>query len=508
MWNWISDKKHAAVLLAAAALIAALPFVPAEAAKKSLVKGPYIVVDAANGAVIAHRDAQRPWFPASTTKLMTAYVTFKAMKAGKVQPKSPVVISKNALSEPPSKMGFPVGTVLTIDNALKIIMVKSANDVSVALAEAVGGTEEGFIAMMNAEARRLGMTQTSFANPHGLPNKAQVTSARDLAILSRAALLEFPEYRSYLQIPSIRVGKRVLRNYNPLIDRYNGATGIKTGFICSSGYNLAASAKRGGREIIAIVLGAYSSVGRAETAAKLLNKGFKSRKIQELPNLTLANVSSGTEYGEAYDMRPYVCGKLRPAEARARFRTDKKGNLLVAQGKKTRRSLLGKRKSSKPIRVALGGTVGETAGLTKVFVGRLPKARPLDHPAVLAAEAVDTGTPTLATTFVTATGPDGPDTNAVSPGGIRKIAGIPVPLPRPSERSTPEVAGSTGAEDPLIATAFATTDGSTATDAAGAIDKAIRKISGIPVPVPRPNVQEGDNDGGDPASQKVEAGNT
>ena len=427
---------------------------------------------------------------------MTAYVTFKAMKAGKVQAKSPVIISKNALSEPPSKMGFPVGTVLTIDNALKIIMVKSANDVSVALGEAVGGTEEAFIAMMNAEARRLGMTQTSFANPHGLPDKAQVTSARDLAILSRAALLEFPEYRSYLQIPAIRFGRRTLRNYNPLIGRYDGATGIKTGFICSSGYNLAASAKRGGREIIAIVLGSYSSAGRAETAAKLLNKGFRSRKVQETPSLTLANVSSGSEYTEAFDLRPYVCGKRRPAAARIRFKTDKKGNLLVVQGKKTRKSLLGKRKPSKPVRVSLGGTVGETAGQTKIFMGRLPKARPFDHPAVLTAEAA-----IAASDYVTATGPD---STVASPVGTRKIAGIPVPLPRPFATET---AANGDDDNAQIATAFAGTNESTSSGAVNAIDKAIRKISGIPVPLPRPNMQGGDNESIDPA-QKSEAGNS
>ena len=489
--------RHAVVMLAAATLISAQIPTPADAAKKGHVKGPYIVVDVQNGAVIDHRDAQRPWYPASTTKLMTAYVTFKAMKAGKVQAKSPVIISKNALAEPPSKMGFPVGTVLTIDNALKIIMVKSANDVSVALGEAVGGTEEAFIAMMNAEARRLGMTQTSFANPHGLPDKAQVTSARDLAILSRAALLEFPEYRSYLQIPAIRFGRRTLRNYNPLIGRYDGATGIKTGFICSSGYNLAASAMRDGREIIAIVLGSYSSAGRAETAAKLLNKGFKSRKAKETPSLTLANVGSGAEYPEAYDMRPYVCGKRRPAEARIRFKTDKKGNLLVVQGKKTRKSLLGKRRPSEPVRVSLGGTVGETAGLTKIFMGRLPKARPLDHPAVLAAEAVDTGIPVFASDFVTASGPD---SAIASPFGTRKIAGIPVPLPRPSDQPAAETA--VADDNPQIATAFAGTNEPTSSGAANAIDKAIRKISGIPVPLPRPNMQGGDKDSVDPVDQK------
>lgn len=507
MWIWISGKHPAAMILATLTLIATLVPGPVDAAEKSLVEGPYILVDAKNGAVIDHRDAQRPWYPASTTKLMTAFVTFKALKEGKVQLRSPVIISDNALAEPPSKMGFPVGTVLTIDNALKIIMVKSANDIAVALAEAVGGTEEKFVAMMNEEARRLGMTRTRFANPNGLPDPAQVTSARDLAILSRAALSEYPEYRPYLEIPAIRVGRRVLRNYNPLIDRYRGATGLKTGFICSSGFNLAASAKRGGREIIAIVLGAYSSVGRAETAARLLDKGFRSKRIEETPSVTLSNVGSGAQYSEAFDMRPLVCGKHRAAAARVRFRTDKNGNLLVAEGKNTRPSRLGKRKPGTPVLVSLGGTIGETAGLTKIFMGRLPKPRPADHPAVIAAEAVATDDPTLAAGFVTASGPDAPAAGKTPADRLRKIAGIPVPLSRPSEHPANASEEKSEADAQSIATAFATTKDDSAAGAVAAINTTIRKISGIPVPVPRPNRQEGDNVDDNPDGQPDKSGN-
>jgi D-alanyl-D-alanine carboxypeptidase len=404
------------------------------AGKADLVKGPYIVVDAGTGVVIDHLDAQRPWYPASTTKLMTAYVTFRALKAGAISPRSPVIISKNALSEPPSKMGFPVGTVLTVDNALKIIMVKSANDISVALAEGVAGSEEKFISRMNAEARRLGMTRTRFANPHGLPDKGQITSARDLAILAQTTLKEFPEYRKYLQIPSIQFGKRVLRNYNPLVDRYRGATGLKTGFICSSGFNLAASAKRGGREIIAIVLGAYSSVERAERAVTLLDKGFRSRKTTNLPGTTLTNVSSGIEFKQPYDMRPLVCGKNRVAAARVRFRSEAGGKLMVAEGKKLRPSKLGKRRPTNPVRVALGGTIGKTAGLTKVFLGPLPKPRPTDAPGIMTAETVDVSNPSLKTAFVSSG--DGEDSPAAAAfqTAIREISGIPVPRPRPAGR--------------------------------------------------------------------------
>ena len=156
----------------------------------------------------------------------------------------------------PTKMGLPVGTQVTVDNALKMLMVKSANDMAVVIAEGVGGSIDGFADMMNANARRLGMTQSNFVNPNGLPADNHVTSARDLGILARALIHEFPDYNFYWHIPSIRYGNRIMHNYNSLLDRYPGADGMKTGFICASGYNVVASATRNGRRLIAIVLGA------------------------------------------------------------------------------------------------------------------------------------------------------------------------------------------------------------------------------------------------------------
>ena len=219
------------------------------------VTPPYIVADAKTGEVLDHYDAVRPWYPASTTKLMTVYVAFQAVKAGRFRMDSPVVVSAHALAQPPSKMGFKVGTELTLDDALKILMVKSANDIAVAVAETIGGSEAGFAELMNAEAQRLRMWRTHYVNPHGLPDSRQYTTARDMAVLARALLTDFPEWRDYLKIPAIQLGKKIMRNYNTLIDRYPGATGMKTGFICASGYNLVASAERDGREVIAVVFG-------------------------------------------------------------------------------------------------------------------------------------------------------------------------------------------------------------------------------------------------------------
>jgi D-alanyl-D-alanine carboxypeptidase len=176
-------------------------------------------------------------------------------------------------------MGFRPGIQVTVDNALKMMMVKSANDMAVVLAEGVGGSIDGFSAQMNQTAQRLGMTQTSYVNPNGLPAEGQITSARDLAILARAIIRDLPEYEYFVHIPSIRYGRRVTQNFNKLIGRFPGADGMKTGFICASGYNLVASATRNGKRLIAVVLGASSGKMRAVRAAQLLERGFANNGL-------------------------------------------------------------------------------------------------------------------------------------------------------------------------------------------------------------------------------------
>jgi D-alanyl-D-alanine carboxypeptidase len=233
-----------------------------------------LLVDVESGKVISERNSTYPWYPASVTKLMTTYVTLKAVRDHRTDLDSVFTVSPTAVAQNPFKMGFKAGTEVTVDNALKMLLVHSPNDIAVVLAEGVSGSIEQFAAEMNAEAHHLGMTQTNFVNPNGLPAEEQVTSARDLAILARALILEFPEYDYYWHIASIRLGKRVFRNTNRLIDAYAGADGMKTGFTCGSGYNLVATATRGGKRLIAVVLGAKSSTSRAVKAAQLFERGF------------------------------------------------------------------------------------------------------------------------------------------------------------------------------------------------------------------------------------------
>jgi D-alanyl-D-alanine carboxypeptidase len=241
-----------------------------------------LVVEADTGKVLQAENATYPWYPASVTKLMTAYVTLQAVKEGRISLDTLFTVSPVAAAQAPSKMGFRAGIQVTVDNALKMMLVKSANDMAVVLAEGVGGSIDGFSVQMNQTAQQLGMTQTSYVNPNGLPDDGQITSARDLAILARAIIHDLPEYEYFVHIPSIRYGRKVTQNFNKLIGRYPGADGFKTGFICASGYNLVASATRNGKRLIAVVLGASSGRARALKAAQLLERGFANNSLSWL----------------------------------------------------------------------------------------------------------------------------------------------------------------------------------------------------------------------------------
>ena len=274
-----------------------------------------LIVEADSGKVLHAEHATYPWYPASTTKLMTMYLTLKAVKDKRLTLDSLLTVSSNAVAQAPSKMGFKAGTTVTVDNALKMLMVKSANDMAVVLAEGVSGSIEKFADDMNAASRRLGMTQSSWVNPNGLPADEQITSARDMAMLARAILKELPEYDSYWHIPSIKFGRRVMRNTNSLIGRYPDADGMKTGFICASGFNVVATATRNGRKLIVVVFGSRSGMGRSEKAAQLFERGFSSGGLSWLMP-ALGTVDALQPIAAAPpNLREEMCGKNRKRPA-------------------------------------------------------------------------------------------------------------------------------------------------------------------------------------------------
>ena len=235
---------------------------------------PYLVADADSGQVLFENEATAQWYPASLTKLMTVYVALDAVRSGKLTLDTPLVMSVRAARMPPSKMGFRPGTEVTLDNALKMLMVKSPNDVAVMVAEGVSGSVEAFANDMNAAGQRLGLQESHFVNPNGLHDPAHVSSARDMAMIARALLREFPDHADLFSIGALQLGNQYIANHNGLLGRYPGADGMKTGFTCPAGFNVVASANHSGRRLIVVVLGAPTAKSRNQEAADLFDRGF------------------------------------------------------------------------------------------------------------------------------------------------------------------------------------------------------------------------------------------
>jgi len=276
---------------------------------------PSIAVDVATGKVYSAQDPFQRWYPASLTKMMTAYVTFRALQSGQMTLESPVKMTVNASKEPPSKMGYRPGSVMTLDTALKIMLVKSANDVAVAVAESVGGSESAFVQRMNAEAQRVGMSGSHFANPNGLHDPNNYSTAHDLAVLGVQLRREFPQYAHYFGTEAIDTGdgKKPQANYNILLGRFDGADGMKTGFVCASGFNLASSATRQGRTILAVVLGADRQETRAVQAAQLMTDAFRNNGAG-VPTLGSMVPPANSAAYQAVDMRKAICSQQAMAD--------------------------------------------------------------------------------------------------------------------------------------------------------------------------------------------------
>ena len=229
-----------------------------------------IVIDAKTGKVLYSEDADELRYPASLTKMMTLYLTFEALEAGKISLNSRVPFSKNASSEPPTKLGVRPGNSITVEQAILGLITRSANDASTALAEFLGGSEERFARIMTQKARALGMTRTVYRNANGLPNTAQVTTARDQARLGIALRQHFPQYYSFFSTRSFRFGKQVINGHNRLLGAVRGVDGIKTGYTRASGYNLVTSAVADGRSVVGVVMGGRSGGARDQQMRKLI----------------------------------------------------------------------------------------------------------------------------------------------------------------------------------------------------------------------------------------------
>ena len=239
-----------------------------------------IVVDAKSGRVLHASNPDTRNFPASLTKMMTLYMVFDALKTGKLTLGQKLKVSRRATGMAPSKIGLKRGRTITVEDAVLALITKSANDVAVVAAEAIGGTETKFARMMTKRAREIGMRRTSFRNASGLPNRRQMSTARDMSTLARRLILDFPEYYHYFATRQFKYGGRTFRNHNTLLRDYPGTDGIKTGYTRASGFNLVASAERQGHRLIGVVFGGRSATGRDRHMRKLLERGFRLAPVK------------------------------------------------------------------------------------------------------------------------------------------------------------------------------------------------------------------------------------
>jgi D-alanyl-D-alanine carboxypeptidase len=233
-----------------------------------------IVMDASTGEILYGSRADSPRYPASVTKVMTMYLAFEALASGRLHLTDTVVVSPLAAAQPATKLGLRAGETITVENALHAMAVHSANDMAVAIAEKIGGTESRFADLMTLKAQQLGMVNTRYVNPNGLPDNRQLTSAHDIAILARAVLRDYPQYYHFFSQEEFTYQGRTMYNTNHLLGKMPGVDGMKTGFTNAAGFNLCASAMRNGHRLIAVVMGSSSGAVRNANVEGLLLTGF------------------------------------------------------------------------------------------------------------------------------------------------------------------------------------------------------------------------------------------
>ena len=356
---------------------------------------PTLLVDMDTLEVLYAEDAGLPWHPASVTKLMTAYVAFEEIARGTITLDTPVVLSRHAVGQAPSKSGLPVDSALSMKDALYVMMIKSANDVAMAIAETIGGTEAGFVVKMNDAASRMGLTATYFANPNGLDDPAQRMSARDMAVLSLYIRQSFPQYDPMFSTPAVQLGTKRLESENKLLTKFAGTTGMKTGFVCASGLNLVATVERGGRRLLAVVLGAASARDRNERAAELVLRGLSGSAGGT--GQTVLNVPNNPGV-EPFNMRPQICGKQAAEYVKAQ-------EAAFPMGLKGQPSYLTDLVETAPYQATNLGRIRSNIAL--------PRPRPLHVPLFPQAPVEVTA-------------------EAVLRPSLSIDAGVPVPRPRPS----------------------------------------------------------------------------
>jgi D-alanyl-D-alanine carboxypeptidase len=322
------------VLLALLLIVAAAgaPLSEAHAAKRKSGSGApqiasAIVVDMNSGSILYSQSADLPRYPASLTKMMTLYVLFGYLRAGKVTPTSELVVTPHAASQAPTKLGLKPGATISTTDAVKALVTQSANDAAVTIAENLAGTEENFARVMTDTARSIGMNATTFRNASGLPNEDQITTARDMATLAAHLIHDYPEYYGVFETRYFTFNGRKYRNHNKLLFGYQGCDGIKTGYTKASGFNLTASVHRGNKHLVAVVLGGKTGGQRDAAMRSVLDRHFaKATDTKPTPAQLLASLvpapSPPAVQKPAYTLAPPTPAPSAPTAPAAEASTD------------------------------------------------------------------------------------------------------------------------------------------------------------------------------------------
>ncbi len=293
--------------------MAASPALAAQnkAKKKAAANNRYasIVMDAETGVILSQSNPDKQLYPASLTKIMTLLLTFEALENGQLSLRDRVPMTQRAVNMSPSKIGLPVGASMRVEDAIYALVTKSANDVAVALGEKIGGSESRFAMLMTRKAREIGMNSTRFVNASGWHDPAQVSSARDMAVLARYVIYRYPQYYHYFGTKNFTFQGKNYHNHNRLMNEYAGMDGMKTGYVGASGFNLVASAKRGNKRLIGVVFGGRSTASRNAHMAELLNRGFSGQGIAQDVLVAQAKPQAAAESKIALRQAPLVPGR-------------------------------------------------------------------------------------------------------------------------------------------------------------------------------------------------------
>ncbi|MGR8980800.1 MAG: D-alanyl-D-alanine carboxypeptidase family protein [Gammaproteobacteria bacterium] len=333
-----------------------------------------ILIDADSGKVLHEVESSQQWYPASLTKVMTLYMTFEALKNGRIHLYDNLTASNHASRQPTSKLGLRTGENLTVEDAILAVVTRSANDAAVVLAEHLAGSEENFAAKMTEKAHSLGMFDTRFKNATGLPNDWQVTTSRDMAILALKIKHNFPQYYPYFSSHSFYFKGRELRGINKFTAKYPGAEGMKTGYTCGSGFNLIGAAHQNGKNLIGVVLGGMSSSERYQLMMDMMDKGF-SDKYDTASAVSINTMPAGFSGAPPYQLN---CGKgaiTQAASSKSSAHKKTKSKRKIARKSRTsgKKNLIAKAKKPKSSKTAKLRTAKRTQSASK---NKLAKSSP------------------------------------------------------------------------------------------------------------------------------------